>query len=88
MSCVATVPEDVARLGLKAVTLVGQQSLHQLLVGVSLPCQVVMLLHIKFTVPRQPLSQLAIGHQPLRLMHKFLMRIKAKYASHSLPNAI
>lgn len=88
VSCAAQVPEEVTRLGVKTVTLVCKQSLHQLLVGFSLPFQVVMLLHILFTVPHQPLSQLTIWHQPLRLTHKFLMRIKAKYVSHSLPNAI
>lgn len=60
ISCVAKVPEEVTRLGLKAVTLLCEQSLHQLLVGFSLPFQVVMLLHMTFTVPHQPLSQFPI----------------------------
>lgn len=58
--CVAKVPEEVTRLGLKTVTLLCEQGLHQPLVGFSLPFQVVMLLHIKFAVPHQPLSQLTI----------------------------
>lgn len=46
ISCVARVPEDVNRQGLETTALLCEQSVHQPLVGFSLPFQIVMLLHI------------------------------------------
>lgn len=58
--CVAKLPEEVNGPALKIVALLCEQSVHQTLVGLFLPFQIVMLLHIKLTVPHQPLSQLAV----------------------------
>lgn len=57
---VAKLPEEINRQVLKTVVLLCEQGVHQLLVGLSLPFQIVMLLHKNLPVPHQPLFQLAV----------------------------
>lgn len=75
------VPREVNRKSVRSVILHSEQIVHKLLVCFSLLFQAVMLFNVVLPVPHQPFSQLMIWHQPLRLMHKFLVRIKAKYVS-------
>lgn len=71
-------PEKVSRAGLTSLTLRLLQSVHQQLVGFSLPFKAVVLVEVELPILHQSFSQLRVRQQSLRLTHKFLKRIKAK----------